>query len=463
MFSRKACKKYRTDKALIITIFVWLCVLITLGACNPTPQTTSQKPTEMVLGLDETSTINVATPEGVLETHAPVPTVTATTELVPSSIEPVATPSQTIQTTLETETGDITLTTTFEPASAKLTGYLFVYTPAGIQQVTLADSTFQNLLIAEDAWLDWGAGFAQNKKYLAYWIKTAQGTELWFTSLSQWQPQLILKLEDVAYDFATPIWGVNDRYLLFNLSVIDNSGPLEDLKTLQTYIIDMRTVELVNQSYWPGDCSILATSPHTNQLALWCYKVEEEANLHEFLVLEPDADPWGTQEPPDILIDDCLIYLICAWSQDGELAAYVVTEDNPDSLFYTMIEEPIPITLHDEHTRYYSFPAWSPNGQFLYYAGGCVGGGIQCPNVISIVNHEIIWRARAYDNWGEENINTAHIIWSPDSYYLALPIFVIADSGSKEQVLFFDIITQQEVSRIEGMGGVILDLVWVAD
>ncbi|MCZ7665893.1 MAG: hypothetical protein M5U34_00950 [Chloroflexi bacterium] len=55
-----------------------------------------------------------------------------------------------------------------------MTGYLFIYNPIGIQQVTLADSTFQNLLTAEDEWLDWGADFAQNKKYLAYWVKTAQ-------------------------------------------------------------------------------------------------------------------------------------------------------------------------------------------------------------------------------------------------------------------------------------------------
>jgi hypothetical protein len=180
-------------------------------------------------------------------------------------------------------------------------------------------------------------------------------------------------------------------------------------------------------------------------------------------VLEPEATPWLTQELPDTLIDDCLLYLICAWSQDGALAAYVAHKHYPESLFYTLVDNSSPVQLNDKLTKSYSFPTWSPNNQFLYYAGACAGPGIQCPNVMSIVNYEIIWRAKDYDNWGEENINVVHVVWSPDSRYLALPILVETASGTEEQILIFDIIAQEEVLRIAEIGGVILDMVWVAD
>ncbi|MCZ7665894.1 MAG: hypothetical protein M5U34_00955 [Chloroflexi bacterium] len=266
----------------------------------------------------------------------------------------------------------------------------------------------------------------------------------------------------MTYDFATSLWGVNDRYLLFTLSILDNSGPLEDIKTIRTYIVDTETMEQVGQSYWPGDCSILATSPQTDQLALWCYKTEEEGNVREFMVLEPDANPWLTQESPDTLIDDCLIYHICAWSQDGELAAYIITEDRPDSLFYTMIENPLPVSLYDERTKYYGFPAWAPNGLFLLYGGECIDAG-ECPNIMSIPDQEIIWRAKSSNNWGEEHIDVSHVVWSPNSRYLALPILAETDSGTEEQVIFFDTMAQQVVLRVGGMEGVILDMIWVAD
>ena len=49
--------------------------------------------------------------------------------------------------------------------------------------------------------------------------------------------------------------------------------------------------ELAKLPYWRGDCSILARSPQTDQLALWCHKMQQNDNPQEFLVLEPETPP----------------------------------------------------------------------------------------------------------------------------------------------------------------------------
>jgi hypothetical protein len=353
------------------------------------------------------------------------------------------------------------------PETEKPTGHLLWYEPAGIQKADVTGGASEYLVRAEDDWIDWGAHFAQNDKYLAYWVKHVDRTELWFTPLSEWQPESILEIEDVAYDFATPQWGVNDRYLLFKLSVLDTSGPLEDIKTIRTYIIDIETMELVNGptwDFWEGDCSILARSPQTGQLALWCSPMPDQAGSQEYLVLEPEAMPWLTEQLPDSLIDDCLTRLICAWSQDDEWVAYAVESSNPDLLFYAAVDNPVPVNLDDGSTDSYVFPAWSPDKQFLYYSGACGDGTIQCPNVISVFDQTHIWRA--WDNYNRGqfgNIFVDLVVWSPDSNYIAMPVLADIDSGVEQQVVIFDIRLQQEASRIINVDSVILDMVWVAD
>lgn len=240
MFSSDVYKENQTIHFL--AAFFVFCVLVVLAGCTSTSQTTSQLSTNTNSLQEEHLAETTPNAELSLETDTPDPTEKGDVQPTQLITEPVIIPSPTPHSVTETETINATITPTFEPELENVTGDLFVYNPVGIQQVTLADGTSQSRLVVESEWLDWGASFAQNKKSLAYWIKTDLGTELWFTSLPKWQPQRVLQIANVAYDFATPLWGVNDRYLIFNLSVLDNSGPLEDIKTIRTYIIDMQTM-----------------------------------------------------------------------------------------------------------------------------------------------------------------------------------------------------------------------------
>ncbi len=419
-----------------------LCVLLMLVSCNSMSQDSINPTRDFVTELEGSATVPVSAIETTPEENAS------------QTRKPVITPSQTPQLTLEPGTETL-----------GITGQLIVYDSSGIQKVSLLDHEMEYLLVKGADWVDWGAHFAQNRKNVAYWTKSENGTELWFSSLSEWQPERILALDNVEYDFATPLWGVNDRYLLFSLAVVDQSDPLENIKITRTYVIDVEAMELVQSPYWPGICSILARSPQTSQLTLWCHEIQEDNDSHEFLVLEPDEPPWITQEEPDPLIDNCLIFAVCTWSQDSKYVAFVITEDHPNSFYYTSVSNPELVQLDDKHSYYYRFPGWSPDSQFLTYSGQCVEAG-ECPNVMSFPDQEIMWRAKNNHNQGEFGvISVDNVIWSPDNHHIAMPILVETDSSIREQILIFNIMTQQEVSRVTNlnMGKSILDLVWIVD
>ncbi|MEW5985315.1 MAG: hypothetical protein AB1791_01630 [Chloroflexota bacterium] len=446
-----------------LSFCVWIEILVILSACTLPSQTGSELTMTIAPDIEKRLTITATTSAALLEASTPVPVQVTDTPSPQVPAKPAANPSQTPHPFVETATINPTITPTLEMETRDVTGQLFMADLAGIQQVALSDGTSEYLLTEEDDWLDWGASFAKNQKYLAYWIRRADGTELWFTPLPQWQPERILVLDiDVEYDFAGPAWGVNDRYLLFNLFVRDNSGPLEDFKTIRTYVIDMETMGLVSQPYWPGDCFILAPSPQTGQLALWCQQAQAQGGSQEFLVLEPDEAPWSTPEAPEPLIDNCLFMAVCDWSQDGEFVAYVVTEDSPDSLFYASVDSAIPVRLDDKRTDSPTFLAWSPDTRFLYYAGACGEIGIQCPNVMSVADQKVIWRTKKDGNRGDLGlVFVDNLVWAPDSRHIA-----ITTSGNinmvEFQVIIFDILNQQEISRIT-TNGIVLDMVWVDD
>ncbi len=449
----------------LTSLVLWVCVLIVLGACVPTSQTGNPPTMSDDPELQNDMTLNAPSEEGTSEVRTPLLTPVMATQLTQVLNESSLTetpPTEIPEPILETEVISLTVAPTPLSEGQNVSGKLFVFDSTGIRQISLVDNTSEYLLTAQNDWLDWGARFAQNEKYLAYWIKADLSTELWVTSLLHWQPERVLEIDDVEYDFATPLWGVNDRYLLLDLAILDKSGPLEDVKTIRTYVIDMETRELVNQSYWPGNCAILATSPQTAKLALWCYMAEEETSLREFLVLESEGIPWTTQLSPESLTNNCLILATCAWSQDNRFVAFVATEHYPESLFYAEVSDPLPIQVNDKQTESYSFPGWSPDSQLLYYSGVCVDGTIQCPNVASVTDQEVVWRAKNNSNQGDFGIiSVDHAVWSPDSLYLAMP--VLGGANADEQILIISVMTQAEVLRLPNMGSKILDLVWLGD
>ncbi len=423
---------------------LWIFIFFTIVACTQPPQT-SIEPTKPALPEPATKTVIPATTE-------------AHNTPVESQTEPIQTPefqsTQTPQIISVTEI--ITVTSTPSLDNEEATGRLFVFQTSGIYQINLPEKEMTPLFETEKGYKNWGARFAQNKKLLAYWIRQDDETELWFTSLSDWQPELLFIVDDLEYDFATPLWGVNDRYLFFKLSVTDDSGPLEDIKTVGTYIVDTKTMDLVGTSYWPGDCSILAPSSHSEQLALWCHQSDDQNQ--EYLVLEPAQSPWFTKESPVILFDKCLIYAMCDWSQDGELVVYINMDKHPDEMFYSSVPHPEPIQISDDVSDIYSFPLWSPNNQYLFYAGDCVNGGAQNPTVLNVLDEKITWCVADTSNRGEFGLmSTPTVTWSPNSNFIAIPIM----PDVEEEILIFDVLTQEEWGRISNLGGIIRDMVWV--
>ena len=439
---------------LLMFLAIGLCLLVTLNACALDTQSTKN----MTPVAEDWSTETALPPEDPLSVNTPTPSILTGTVSSPILDKPTLIPPQTLQP--DSGTRVIGSTATAESETRDIRGHLFIYDPVGIQKVTLADNTSEYLLTVDADWPDWRASFAQNRKYLAYSIKSPAGTELWFTLLPHWQPELLLVVDDVDYDFATPLWRVNDRYLLFDLSIIEEGEIIDEIKSIRTYIIDTRTMELVTQPYWPGNCSVLAPSPQTGQLAIWCDKISELQEAQEFLVLELNEDPWLTQQAPKPLAEKCFSRR-CVWSSGGESVAYV-EDDYPQLLYFTSVNDPTPIRLDDKRTDSdYGFPLWSPDGQFLYYTGACVNH-FQKPSVMAVASQEIIWCITDTSNRGEYgSVSVVPVRWSPDSRYLAIPITPYIET----EILILDISTQQDVARIAKPKPkyVILDMVWVND
>ncbi len=388
----------------------------------------------------------VATPtpslmENTVVADAATSTPTPPTSTITPTLEPTLTPSP-------NATPIPVPTATSTPIAPQ--GLLFGYDIGGIWQVDVVSQEKTYLLTKEDAWLDWGAIFAQNKKYLAYWLKQGDETELWFTQLPQWQPELVLTINDVVYDFALPSWGVNDRYLLLNLSDLDDSTGHEKYKTIRTYIFDVESMEPINQPYWSGDCFTLAPSSQTNKLALWCSPIDEQGNSQEFLVLELDEPAWLTPQTPEPITHSCH-FDNCVWSGDGNAVALVHTDRYPGTLVYISTDTNESTQLDDGNTEFYGFPLWSPDNQLLYYYGACGDGSDQCPNIMSVLDRQVIWRAQNGFNYNEMGIILVNlVVWSPNSQYIAIPTFLPDKTTSELEphILLFNIELQQIISHV---------------
>ena len=454
-FLRKLLIKKSTNHPF--HFYLGICFLFILNACAASTQTYNPPIGVATLAQDEDAILPTSFLEATIEVNTLTSAQVTNTPLF--SLEPIVTPSQTPSSIVIHEVITPVTTPTTQLEAQPLTGRLFISGLMGIQQVILKDSTSEYLISAQNDWLSWGANFAENKKYVVYTIRRVNEIEVWFTSLLQWQPERILVLEGDVEGGAG--WAANDRYILFQVFVRDTSGPVEEIKITKTYVIDRETMEFVTEPYWPGVCSILAASPKTGQLSLWCKQTELEGDVEKFLVLEPDEAPWFTQETPEPLIDNCLIMAVCAWSQDGKFVAYIVQTDRPDSLFYTPVDNINPVRLDDERSNYYAWPIWSPDSQFLYYDGACVGSDLECPNVISVATQDVIWRAKDNNNHGEMgNISVASAAWAPNSRFIAIPV-IDGQDGIKNSVILFDAFAQQEVGRWPGTDDIILDMVWV--
>lgn len=327
----------------------------------------------------------------------------------------------------------------------------------GILSFALPDGESSYLLHREASWLDWEADFGLNKGWVAYWAKYADRSEVWAASLSgEWRPERIAVV-DLEFDVQALDWVVNDRYLLFTVFVLDKSSILEDYIVIGTYIFDAQAQKLVAGDYWPGDCLALAPSPQTGQIALWCDRANSDPAQPRYLVLEPEASPWVTDQAPEPLIDNCHP-ATCAWSADGEYVVYIVERGVPQPMFYTPVDHVAPVRLDDGRTDVPSFPLWSPDSQYLLYNGACLDGSDQCPNVMPIEDQAVL--RRTMNMRRDLGLHFSRpVVWSPDSQYLALSALAFLKGGS--QFVLQDILTGHEIGRVYAGNNQILDAIWL--
>jgi len=340
-----------------------------------------------------------------------------------------------------------------------LSGWLVLADRTGILQKSLADEKTEYLMRPDADWIEWGARSSTDRTQVAYWVQYADRGEIWLTSLDKWQPELALSVEE-PIELDTD-WAVGDRYLLGRQFFFEETGLLDEYKIARTYVIDVETGGLVTGEYWPGGCTTLAPSPRTGYVALWCTPLDMDGAV-TYLVLEPEADPWLSEQAPDTLIDNCLLQPVCAWSPDGNYLAYVVDESDPDQLYYTLVYNFAPVHLADEGTDFIAWLRWSPHGQWLHYSGigDCAENRSSCLIVMSVQDGRLVWRAdnNLAANSGSELWFVEHGYWLSDQHMAFYGTDSVFDDG---RVLIMDIVLGREVGYIDIGEGFVWDMMWV--
>lgn len=415
--------------------YLYLLVIALTSACTQSPRLGYSEPVST-----QTEPVNVAS---VLETETPLALVTPTTKPLQS---PVVT---SIPTTISTPTS------VSSTAIVDITGRILLADDIGIQEVLLPNGNSRYLIRKGSDWTEWGASFGQNNDILTYWMVYEGRREVWVTPLQEnWQPKRIMAVEDDFDAWSMGNWTVNDRYLLTSAATLDESSLLEDYTIVRTFIYDTQSEEVVAEPYWPGSCMILAPSPRTQQLALWCSQ-SDDAGHPQYLVLEPETNPWVTEQIPHDLFEDCHPSL-CAWSADGNYVAYISSEHVPESLYYSTIETPLAVHLKDDLSDFLYFPLWSPNSEYILYYGSSLDSANRYMNTLAIEDSKVKRRA-PNTKLGVEYRELA--IWSPDSRYVARAAFSFLED--KNLIILEDIIDGREVGRIDRGLNPTTDMIWV--
>jgi len=432
---RKTNKLYRSALRRVVAKYIYLLVIVIANSCAQFPQLGDGEPI-----LTQTKPVNAT---AVLETKTPILQVTPTAMPLPSST------TTTIPTTISTPT------LTSSTVTVDISGRLLLADDVGIQEISLPNGNSRYLIRKENNWTEWSASFGQSKKMLTYWMVYDDRREVWVTPLQEnWQPERILTIEDDFDAWSMGNWAVNDRYLLTIAATMDEASLLEDYTIARTYIYDIQVNEPIAEPYWPGSCMILAPSPRTQQLALWCSQ-SDDASRPQYLVLEPETNPWVTEQTPRHLFEDCYSSL-CAWSADGNYVAYISTDHVPESLYYSAIDIPRAVHLKDYRSDFLYFPLWSPNSEYILYYGSSLDNANRYMNTLAIENSKVIWRA-PNTKLGIEYRELA--IWSPDSRYVARAAFSFRED--ENLIILEDIIDGREVGRINRGLNSTTDMIWL--
>lgn len=353
------------------------------------------------------------------------PTIIPPSSTVVSAVEtPVASSTVNLD---PNQPGTATLVHSPTPnAEHPLGGLLYGVDSNGIWQISIPEGTNSYILEKESDWLSWSASVSSLGKWAVYWFKTESDSEIWLSPLANWQPTRLMKLPE--YDYELIGFGMfsNDKYLIV---VLGKEIEDEVFIPVWYYLIDTESKQvLYEQSGYANSatdakrtesCRILALSPRTEQLSIWCPVVEEQNLPLSYAVLEMDGQLWYAEELlKGNIIDSGTGWGNLAWSPDGTYFAYsLYTSDDGINryhyLFFSNTDHFEPVLLPDDSAISYSEVRFSPDNKLIAYSS--YEGNLDfCATVISLNSREVVWKQQ------KALCNTLNLAWSPDGNYLAI-------------------------------------------
>ncbi len=330
-------------------------------------------------------------------------------------------------------------------------GNLFIVDPTGVIRLSLPDGAQERILQSHNDWIDWKSRFSESGQFLAYWIRTETTSELWITPLNNWSPELIISFDTGKYDVVRLEWLANDKYILLRLgNVVEDSmiGQREDITN--TYLINLENKRVDSPGNWSGDCTILAISPRSKQIATWCFeKQSDRKTTNHYIVVEDDGEVWFTENPPTEVLKEIAFAgdNRWAWSLDRQFVAFTVFDEGEgvEHLFYRHSNDDFAIPLTDNSSELFSFLVWSPNNQFIAYYGDCPDGHF-CQVIMRIGDQNAVWNSQMS---GLDKVR--NLSWSPDSQHVAISVF--------GEVVIVNIMTHESVLRFQDLSAI--QMVWI--
>jgi hypothetical protein len=410
--------------------FVVLSVLLLGIGCRQSVVSTPNTPQETSTTLPE---LDIEQQRPATETASVHPAATPSRSA--SSTFPDQLPTQTVlpaELIQATPTSIPTPEATPTPIIAPPDGNLLILAGPGLIRLSVATGETEVLVPRTEEWLLWRFDVSPDGQQVAYWIHTAETSELWLSEIATWSPELVLTVSNLEHNAAN-LWWLSNDYLLLepgNISSINLFLPLH------AYIIDInqQQVEIEDNGFAFG--CLLAPSPQTEQIATWCPAKGEwidwvsyyTAPASYYAVIEEAGFLWTTTESPTGILAELKISEDgWAWANDRSLVAFPVHDAtaNRDVLYFTAQDEATLVPLVDpavEILYFNEYRPWSPNKEYLAYLGdGGECANSTCYRIIDVANEEIVWTSLSIP----DAKHLRSLVWSLDSQYIA----ILTDEG----------------------------------
>lgn len=387
---------------LMFSLLSIMSVLMVTAACT----LTSPDANQVDMTHPPTATLSLYSTSAVAEISTNTSLVTISSPSKPSQETSTSSPEPTTPPTPPiTAVSTVISQTTFAPE-----GDLLMFDRHRIIKTSFPNELTIPLLTESPDWLNWNVDFSPNGKWATYWVQTEEGSELWLTPVENWMPSLLLTIPAEEYseyelESAYFFWLVTDRYLLFQLI----SYPF----VVKGYIVNLMTMQVENTENDLALCNILAISPITNHLSIWCATASEPEGLITYIVIEMDGSLWTSEELPNSIIKEFRRIEPMPWSIDLQFVAFTQTEGRT-FLYYTKTDNYEPILLLDRRTTIYTEILFSPDNRYIAYTGDCRN---DCKVIMDIEAQNIIWT-----NVSVPGQISGASAWSPDSHFLAVPL-----------------------------------------